>query len=343
MQTATPTFRIGVPTYRRPDDLACFLQAIAPQLKGRGNVRLVVVNDASHGPAYAALADRFRDIMEYRVLDENGGPALARNEAFRGASEDYLIHTDDDCYPEPHWLDWLEALARSHPQVDLFAGEILPVWTTEPSLHDRLLAIPDAYPSPAFTRYGLLTAVTANAMVKRAFFEKVGGFSSQLRGASEDYSLTQRLLNAGACYQVAAGWRTGHKARTRIGEMRRRFRGYGKGGAQASLLENDWKLGVVSSRASLRQSLQMVKRKSLRYWNDSGVNPGFLLWRAVQTALTALIATEYEIGWRSGLKQFERRYGRGLPERPGVSERFVDFSDPRQLQTAMNGDGGSSG
>ena len=343
MQTTPLTFRIGVPTYQRPEDLACFLQAIAPQLQGRSNVRLVVVNDASHSPNYAAIADQYRDIMEYRVLKENGGPALARNEAFRGATEDYLVHTDDDCYPEAHWLDWLEALARSYPQVDLFAGEILPVWTNEPSLYDRLLAIPDAYPAPAFTKYGLLTAVTANAMVKREFFEKVGGFSHNLRGASEDYSLTQRLLNAGACYQVAAGWRVGHKARTRIGEMRRRFRGYGKGGAQASLLENDWKLAAVSSRASVKQSLQIVQRKSLRYWNDSSVNSSFFLWRAVQTALSALIATEYELGWRKGVKQFGREYGRVLPERPGVSERFVDFSDPRQLQTAMDGKGVSSG
>lgn len=143
-----PTFRIGVPTYRRSADLANMLAALAPQLRTYPNVRLVVVNDAGHDAGYDDLVARYGDIYEYRVASENRGPGPARAAAFADADEDYLVGIDDDCIPEPLWLEWLHALVESDPDVDLFAGVTVPIWTSRPSRLQRLLALRKSYPGP---------------------------------------------------------------------------------------------------------------------------------------------------------------------------------------------------
>jgi len=155
-----PSFRIGVPTYKRPYDLEKFLAAIADQIRDKQHISLVVVNDASHDEDYAKVISKYEDIVDYRIQEINKGCGPSRVAALENATEDYLVCTDDDCVPTEYWVEWMEALILANPDVDLFAGEIEPVWYKEPGLIDQILAIPESYPGPVMTECGLLTALS---------------------------------------------------------------------------------------------------------------------------------------------------------------------------------------
>jgi GT2 family glycosyltransferase len=336
--TSRPTFRIGVPTYRRAGDLANLLAALAPQLRERAHVRLVVVNDAGHDDVYDRLVEQYRDVFDYRVASENRGPGPARGAAFESATEDYLVGLDDDCVPGPLWLEWLEAMVRANPDVDLFAGTTEPIWTRPPGRFQRLLAVRKSYPAPVVNGFGLITAVGANMAVRRVAYERAGGYSREMRGAAEDCHLTQRLLKAGATYRVCPDWPAGHKAENSISGLRRRFFWYGTGGAQYTILERDWRMASDHSDTTIANSWERITAKTAVEWRRSADDGQPLIMRLAAAAAVFLIELEYERGWRTGIRRNTERYRRGIPEIPPFANRFVDFADRAQATHAFGED-----
>lgn len=330
----TPTLCIAIATYRRPKDLDNCLAALVPQLSGRTGVRVVVVNDASHDESYQTIIRKHEGVIDYRVQSQNGGPGMARAAAFAGATEDYLVCTDDDCIAPPDWLDTLISVLVANRGVDLVAGAVRPVWTDDPSLYRRLLAVPASYPAPAFSREGLLTAVTANCAYRSEAYERAGGFNPAIRGATEDCYITQRILRNGGSYVVPGHLVMGHKAENRLGEMRRRFRGYGMGGAQIVFMEKLWQLAEISSDGSWRDAWRSIRSRVRRSWSESRRERRNLLTRFLFASITGLLAFEYERGWRRGIRRFGEREAK-LPQRPGLGSRFVNFSDPGKAAIAL--------
>lgn len=330
-----PTFCIGVPTYKRADDLERFIVAIRSQLLGKSNVRLVVVNDASHGAAYQRLVERFDGLFEYRVLPQNAGPAMARQAAFSGAKEGFLVMTDDDCIPGPDWLDHLEAIVLADPHIDIIAGNIEPVWHSKPSLYARLIAARSNYPGPIVTDHGLLTAVGANCAFRRSLFEKIGGYEPELSVAAEDCCITQRAIKAGGRHVVAWNWLTGHKAETGLREISRRAFNYGFGSVQYALLEQNWVLAEMCSDGSLSSAYQTVRRKVSTQWTECRSQGQSWMVTLSFTAISVLKSIQFERGWKKGLRKFSKTYGCVLPQQPGMAEIAVDFRDVKAQQHAL--------
>lgn len=332
---SAPTFCIGVPTYKRAVDLERFLFAVRPQLLKKPNARLVVVNDASHDDSYQRLLERFADLFEYRVQPQNGGPAMARQEAFSGAEEDFLVTTDDDCIPGPDWLDYLEAIVVSDPEIDIVAGHVEPVWHKEPGWFARLIAARSNYPGSLVTDHGLLTAVGANSAFRRSLFEKVGGYEPELSGAADDCCITQRAIKAGGRYLVAWNWLTGHKAETGLREISKRAFNYGFGSAQYTLLDQDWVLADMCSDGSIASSYRTVKRKVSTQWTDCRSQRLSWLPTLTFTAVSLLKSIQFERGWKKGMGQFSRAYKTEIPRQPELATIAVDFEDLQARKYAL--------
>ena len=96
---------VVIPTYRRPFGLDRLLAALEPQVTGRPDRQVVVVNDGSHDDAYAKVVERFQPMIDYVALPRNRGGGAARNVGARKVTGGYLVFTDDDCIPPSHWLD----------------------------------------------------------------------------------------------------------------------------------------------------------------------------------------------------------------------------------------------
>ena len=149
---------------------------------------VIVVDDAStDGTADAAE----RATCPVTLVRERGvGPGPARNSGAAAASGDVLAFTDADCFPAPGWL---REGVRAVADADLVQGRVEPDPASAYGPFDRSVTV-DA-------ERGLYE--TANLIVSRTLFERLGGFEDWLparigKPLAEDLWFGWRARRAGA-------------------------------------------------------------------------------------------------------------------------------------------------
>jgi glycosyltransferase involved in cell wall biosynthesis len=129
-----------------------------------GQAAEVVVADDGSTDGTVALAEA----AGARVVSAGGrGPANARNVGAAAATGDVLAFTDADCVPEPGWV---AAALAALGDADLVQGAVLPPEGAEVGPFDRFIWVDH--------EHGLYE--TANLVVRRELFERLGGFESVL-------------------------------------------------------------------------------------------------------------------------------------------------------------------
>lgn len=165
---------VVIPTYQRPFLLMDCLKSLAKQTVGRDAFEILVVSD---GPdiltrnivlswKHTGLLD-----VEYIPLDSKKGPAAARNAGWRLATGELIAFTDDDCLPDPMWLENLrDAFEGANGPV--FAGRVIVPVPERPTDYEMNIA-------------HLETAdfVTANCACSRHALERTGGFDERFKMA----------------------------------------------------------------------------------------------------------------------------------------------------------------
>ena len=312
-------------THRRPDLLAVFLDCILGQLAQRPEFRLVVVNDGTHDAGYEAVVAPRRAAFTYLVLPENRGSGPARQAGCEGATEDYLVMTDDDCRPPAHWLDEILAFTMTYPGVDMFAGTTFHVDAPEGILTREIAHVANSTPTPVMNDSWLVTAVTANAIFRREMFERAGGFAPDIRmAAADDCCLTQRIIRAGGVWRLAPKIETGHYAIQSIRELWRKQQLYGRGTAQYVIRDQDWRIAFMHAPTMVGR-MARGWRAGLMTWRQPENRRARGFRRFVRAALTFLAHLAYERGWRKGVKEFTKHYGRTVPAKPPLSLQYADF------------------
>jgi glycosyltransferase involved in cell wall biosynthesis len=153
-----------------------------------GRYEVVVVDDGSDdGTAdIARAAPGPVTVLALGAL----GAAEARNRGVRAATADTIAFTDADCFPTPDWLArGLEALADA----DLVQGRVVPDPTVPLGPFDRTIWVD--------SERGFYE--TANLIVRRDLFEKLGGFEDWLdtggeKLLAEDVWFGWRVVRSGA-------------------------------------------------------------------------------------------------------------------------------------------------
>lgn len=171
------------------------LDAIAAQTVPAGRFEVVVVDDASDdGTAQVLREETERGRLPLRVLrrERSGGAAIGREEGWRASGAPLVAFTDDDCLPDPGWLEAGLAACKGHP------GAIVQ-GRTEPrpdEVHQR----------GPFSRTINVVELdhafqTTNIFYPRALLERVGGFDTEAYDGAvggEDTDLAWRAIEAGA-------------------------------------------------------------------------------------------------------------------------------------------------
>ena len=194
----TPEIAVVIPTRGRESRLAFALEAVAAQTLARDRFEVIVVRDADAPAPLAPIPEGVP--VRYVTAPGSHGPVVKRNLGWRAASAPLVAFTDDDCRPEPEWLERLLGAARGD---DAFLQG-----RTEPDPAERHLL------------YGLARSMkvvgpsdwfeTCNIAYPRGLLERLDGFDESFEFVGDDTDLGWRAIAAGAARIYVDGARVRH-------------------------------------------------------------------------------------------------------------------------------------
>lgn len=256
-----PVFAVIIPTFRRPAQLRRCLSALAAQRYPASRFEVVVVDDGGGDPIdeiLGSMPEIGGSGLRVRALRQsNGGPGSARNAGAAATDAQYLAFTDDDCLPDPGWL---EALAqRMHNDAVghcLYGGRVvtsLP-WNACTEASQLIVDLSYAFhnPGPEDARF----FASSNMSMPAARFRALGGFAPSFRLAAEDRDLCERWAEAGGRLSFVNDAAITHVDELTVRGFVRRHFSYGRGA---------WQF-----HAALRA------RNRGRLWHDVQFHTGFL-------------------------------------------------------------------
>jgi glycosyltransferase involved in cell wall biosynthesis len=184
-----PEITVVVPTHRRPHLLARLVDALNAQTLAPERFEVVIVDDRSDDETTAVLAELVATArMRVLTTPTNRGPAAARNLGWRAARAPLVAFTDDDCVPEPSWLEVGLAALQHDPAVGVVQG-----CTLRPRGHHD------------YTRWTVFREVTepspwfegCNLFFRRAALDGGGGFAEDIHLGGEDTAAGWGVLASG--------------------------------------------------------------------------------------------------------------------------------------------------
>jgi GT2 family glycosyltransferase len=181
-----PSLSVVVPTLGREPGLSRLLDRLDAQTYPGDRFEVVLAVD---GQATAAwIADLEQRGVRVVAAAERGGPGAARNRGAAAAAGDWIAFTEDDCLPDPEWLEHAAREIARDTTLEVVVGE-----TRKPGgrpVHRQ------SGPGPLW--------LPTSLFVKRATFARVGGFAEDYWDAErrlyfrEDSDFGFRLEAAGA-------------------------------------------------------------------------------------------------------------------------------------------------
>jgi glycosyltransferase involved in cell wall biosynthesis len=189
-----PTISVAMPAFQAERWIAATLESVLAQTSPPEEI--VVVDDGSTD-ATAEIAAGFGDPVRV-VRQPNGGAPAAYNRAFRESRGTYVAMCPADDLWEPDKLERQSEALLTHPEIDVAFGgarffgleDREFVGPTQSGLLEPSAFFRDMY------RQDLVPAPTA--LVRRALFDRLGGFREDLDG--EDYEFWMRALEHGAIF-----------------------------------------------------------------------------------------------------------------------------------------------
>jgi len=177
---------VVIPTYKRQqalgECLTCLAHYFEPgvqELLGHGIE--VIVTDDGHDASIREFVVRRYPWCSY-IEGPQRGPAANRNNGARQASGEWIVFTDDDCLPQPGWIEAYAVLAHRY---DLLEGRTSAVGTRTRVDEE----------CPINETGGYLWS--CNFAIKRQHFLALGGFNEDFPApAMEDVELNVRVNKA---------------------------------------------------------------------------------------------------------------------------------------------------
>lgn len=183
-----PEVSVVVASHAREGRLRTLLDGLAGQTLPRKRWELIVVH--TYDDALATDLFAGQDVRQARVGASDARPSIQREAGWRMAHGERIVFVDDDCRPEPDWLERLVAVSDAH-RGDVVQG------ATEPEPRELHL-----FEHPHFRALAVrppdLRMQTCNILYERAVLERVGGFDDRaVTGEDMDLGISARDAGAG--------------------------------------------------------------------------------------------------------------------------------------------------
>jgi GT2 family glycosyltransferase len=280
-----PSLTVVVPSYRRPEQLAECLGALARSEYPPDRFEVIVVDDGSEPPLDAAVAP-FRDRIALTLVRQaNAGPAAARNLGARHARGEFLAFTDDDCLPEPHWLASLARALMSDPGC-MVGGTTLNAATGSLCAATSQLIVDVVYRYYNADARSARFVASNNIALSARMFHAIGGFDPAFR-TSEDRELCDRWRHHGHRIVHCPAARVWHNRPQTIASFCRLHFRYGQGAERFHRVRALRKSG--SLRADARFHLEIANwlgypLASVRRRQAAAVFALLALWQTANVA-----------------------------------------------------------
>lgn len=182
----TLIFSVVIPTYHRNDSLAKCLDCLAPKVQtlSAEQYEVIVTDDGSETTAQNMIEEKYFWVKW--VEGKHRGPAANRNNGAKFAKGKWLAFTDDDCLPDPRWLEAYAEAITNKPDYQVFEGR---TYADRPrkSLAEE---------SPLNNTGGYLWS--CNFAIQKQLYESINGFDERFYyAAMEDVDLNYRLRKLG--------------------------------------------------------------------------------------------------------------------------------------------------
>jgi GT2 family glycosyltransferase len=190
-----PQISVVVPTRDRPEELSRLFEGLRSQALATDRFEVIVVDDGSSASATQhVLAEESRrgELQLSSVRNETAlGQARARNQGWREARAPLVAFTDDDCVPDPAWLNALLRASEAAPAAIVQGPtEPDPLGSRRRGPFNRTVKVESLGPQYQ----------TCNILYPRALLERLEGFDERVGQpvAGEDTELAWRAFEAGA-------------------------------------------------------------------------------------------------------------------------------------------------
>jgi glycosyltransferase involved in cell wall biosynthesis len=186
---------VVVCTRNRAPQLKLALESLA-RLQYAGHWELVVVDNGSTDDTQRVIEEfgKAFDRPLRSVYEGQPGIGHARNVGLQHATCELIAYVDDDCYPEPDWLQWIGTLFTEHPQLGYIGGKLPLFDPADLPIAIQTEVIPQWIPPRGYVRPGQIPG--ANMAFRRAVLLEIGGFDARFYVA-EDVEVQSRVSAAG--------------------------------------------------------------------------------------------------------------------------------------------------
>ena len=229
----TENITIVIPVKNNQNGIDLFLKTFFETHTKDTFPKEIIIVDNNSNPLIQ-LNDNLYSIPVRLLTCSKIGPASARNFGVKNSSTEWVLFTDSDCVPTNSLLTgYLKVQNNSIG----YAGNIKALGQDLISKYyeeQEILVPPKVYENANHPRPDYL--ITANCLVWRAAFDKVGGFNETIKIAGgEDIDLGFKLLNVGQL-TYAFDSVANHNFGDGLGDFRERFKRYGCGNKIISAL-----------------------------------------------------------------------------------------------------------
>ena len=161
---------VVIPVFNDTERLYKCLKALEDQSLEKSFFEVIVVDNRSLiKPVYKS------DKINIKIIDcQIPGSYSARNKGILNSSRDFVAFTDSDCVPDKNWLKRIFFYINDNKEVDMISGDIQYTFKkSKPNIFE-LYDVFFGFGQKDLFKKG--SSVTANLIVKKDMFKKIGMF-----------------------------------------------------------------------------------------------------------------------------------------------------------------------
>lgn len=282
-----PTFSVVIPSYGRPERLACALESLAHVMYPHDRWDVIVVDDGSPVPIENTVRTVALPVPARCLRQDNAGPGSARNIAANASSMDYLAFTADDCTPSPDWLSSIAVSIQTQGHERALIGGTVRHALPEhpcPTASHLLVEYLKAHKNTQSPRF----FTPNNLAVHRESFIESGGFHHRFGPTGEDREFCDRWAAQGREIAYEPGAVVSHAHPQTLRGFLRQHYTYGVGSARFRSVRTQQSVSAVPEPLGFYVGLVLAAFRS-EYPNKA--------------ALTALLAASQVVNAAGALRE----------------------------------------